>query len=98
VRPIPSSHSVRDDKAFWADVSITFPSLKGAASKAYYFECERSLFEEFLPHSAGRLLLKTDLWDEAKKDLPGGARLRRLVDDAVHARALPALRHHLLAA
>ena len=32
--------------AFWEEVGAGFPSLKGAASTAYYFECERRLFEE----------------------------------------------------
>jgi SAM-dependent methyltransferase len=46
-------------------VGATFPSLKGAASTEYYFECERLLLARF-PPLGGRLLLKTDLWDEAK--------------------------------
>jgi len=52
--------------SFWDGVGATFPSLKGAASTQYYFECERMLFERFFPTLQGRLLLKTDLWDEAK--------------------------------
>jgi SAM-dependent methyltransferase len=52
--------------AFWDDVADHFPSLKGAASTAYYFECERLLLEQFLPDIRSRRLLKTDLWDEAK--------------------------------
>ena len=52
--------------SFWDGVGATFPSLKGAASTQYYFECERMLFERFFPTLKGRLLLKTDLWDEAK--------------------------------
>ena len=52
--------------SFWADVGTNFPSLKGAASTAYYFECERTLCEDFFPDLAGRRLFKTDLWDEAK--------------------------------
>jgi SAM-dependent methyltransferase len=51
---------------FWRDVGKTFPSLMGAASTRYYFECERWLCETFFPPLAGRSLLKTDLWDEAK--------------------------------
>ena len=46
-------------------MGATFPSLKGAASTEYYFECERLLLARF-PPLHGRLLLKTDLWDEAK--------------------------------
>ncbi len=53
-------------EAFWTAVAATFPSLKGAASTEYYFECERMLFEDFFPDLGGRSLLKTDLWDEAK--------------------------------
>ena len=52
--------------AFWDTVGETFPSLKGAASTAYYFECERLLFEQFFPPLHGRSIFKTDLWDEAK--------------------------------
>ncbi len=53
-------------RAFWTDVGREFPSLKGAASTDYYFEGVRRLFERFFPPLAGRSLLKTDLWDEAK--------------------------------
>lgn len=52
--------------SFWDDVAANFPSLKGAPSTEYYFACERMLFEEFFPPLRGRLLFKTDLWDEAK--------------------------------
>ncbi len=52
--------------SFWDDVGAEFPSLKGAASTTYYFECERMLHEQFFPPLDGRVLLKTDLWDEAK--------------------------------
>jgi len=52
--------------SFWGAVGATFPSLKGAASTAYYFECERLLHEQFFPPLKNRMLLKTDLWDEAK--------------------------------
>jgi SAM-dependent methyltransferase len=52
--------------SFWGDVASTFPSLKGAASTQYYFECERMLHEQFFPQLKDLLLLKTDLWDEAK--------------------------------
>src|SRR5262249_11840460 len=47
-------------------VGETFPSLKGATSTRYYFECERRLCETFFPTLCGRSLFKTDLWDEAK--------------------------------
>jgi SAM-dependent methyltransferase len=52
--------------AFWRNMGTTFPSLEGAASTRYYFECERWLCETFFPPLPGRSLLKTDLWDEAK--------------------------------
>jgi SAM-dependent methyltransferase len=52
--------------SFWNGVGSTFPSLKGAASTRYYFECERTLHENFFPEITGLRLLKTDLWDEAK--------------------------------
>ncbi len=35
-------------------------------STEYYFECERTLCERFFPALEGRLVLKSDLWDEAK--------------------------------
>ncbi len=53
-------------RAFWEDVGTDFPSLKGAASTSYYFECERILCEQFFPPLKGLLVLKSDLWDEAK--------------------------------
>jgi SAM-dependent methyltransferase len=52
--------------SFWDDVGAHFPSLKGAPSTAYYFECERLLFEQFLPKLEDLTVFKTDLWDEAK--------------------------------
>ena len=52
--------------SFWATVAATFPSLKGAASTRYYFECERLLHEQFFPAIRGRRIFKTDLWDESK--------------------------------
>jgi SAM-dependent methyltransferase len=66
LRPTPSHRSSGSDQSFWSGVGATFPSLKGAESTVYYFDCERSLFELHLPVLAGRSLLKTDLWDEAK--------------------------------
>jgi SAM-dependent methyltransferase len=52
--------------SFWDDVAARFPSLKGAGSTAYYFECERMLYQQFFPPLKDQLLFKTDLWDEAK--------------------------------
>lgn len=52
--------------SFWEDIGAGFPSLKGAASTDYYFECERILLQSGFPDLRNRLLLKTDLWDEAK--------------------------------
>ncbi len=52
--------------SFWGDLAISFPSLKGAPSTRYYFECEQILYRDFFPALAGKLLLKTDLWNEAK--------------------------------
>jgi SAM-dependent methyltransferase len=52
--------------SFWENVGETFPSLKGAVSTAYYFECERLLLEQYFPPLAGKTIYKTDLWDEAK--------------------------------
>ena len=53
-------------RAFWGGVGADFPSLKGAASTSYYRECEKTLCRDLFPDLAGKLLLKTDLWDEAK--------------------------------
>ena len=55
-----------DPPAFWDDVGANFPSLKGAVSTAYYFDCERWLFETYLPKLTDLVVFKTDLWDEAK--------------------------------
>jgi SAM-dependent methyltransferase len=52
--------------SFWGDVGTNFPSLKGAASTRYYFECERTLCNTFYPGLRNLRILKTDLWDEAK--------------------------------
>lgn len=51
---------------FWQDVGEDFPVLTGAASTDYYFENEKRLLSESFPDMTGMLLLKTDLWDEAK--------------------------------
>jgi SAM-dependent methyltransferase len=53
-------------QVFWEGVGTGFPSLKGAASTSYYFECERILCKQFFPSMKGLLVLKSDLWDEAK--------------------------------
>ncbi len=53
-------------RSFWDWNGIHFPSLAGAASTRYYRECEERLFRAYFPDLAGRRLLKTDLWDEAK--------------------------------
>jgi SAM-dependent methyltransferase len=52
--------------SFWDDVGAHFPSLKGAASTEYYFDCERWLLETYLPKLRDLVIFKTDLWDEAK--------------------------------
>jgi SAM-dependent methyltransferase len=52
--------------SFWDDVGAHFPSLKGAPSTGYYFECERLLFEGFASKLRDLVVFKTDLWDEAK--------------------------------
>jgi SAM-dependent methyltransferase len=51
---------------FWWQVGDSFPVLTGARSTELYFENEQRLIREALPELAGRTLLKTDLWDEAK--------------------------------
>ncbi len=56
----------RSYSRFWHEVGEEFPALTGAPSTTYYFENEKRLIAESLPSLAGRTLLKTDLWDEAK--------------------------------
>ncbi len=51
---------------FWQQTGRTFPSLTGAASTDFYFENEKRLIRDALPQLAGRTVLKTDLWDEAR--------------------------------
>jgi S-adenosylmethionine decarboxylase len=51
---------------FWWNVGDSFPVLTGARSTTYYFENEKRLIAEAMPDLAGRAILKTDLWDEAK--------------------------------
>lgn len=51
---------------FWTGVGAQFPDLAGAVSTQYYADNERRLFAEHLPALDGLMLLKTDLWDEAK--------------------------------
>ena len=53
-------------RSFWDWTGVHFPSLAEAASTAYYRECERRLFDTYFPGLAGKDILKTDLWDEAK--------------------------------
>ena len=52
---------------FWADVGSTFPDLHGARSTAQYLEDEQWVFQTHLAPLDGLRILKTDLWDEAKK-------------------------------
>lgn len=53
-------------RRFWSETGATFPDLGGAASTAYYRANEQRLLSEHLGRLAGRRILKTDLWDEAK--------------------------------
>lgn len=55
-----------EEQSFWDWTGEYFPSLAGAPSTRYYFECEKQLFEAFCPDLKGKKVLKTDLWDEAK--------------------------------
>ena len=58
--------SRREERSFWDWTGKYFPSLWGAPSTKYYFECEKSLFVDYCPDLEGKKILKTDLWDEAK--------------------------------
>lgn len=64
----PGETPVGDDgyRRFWNETGDAFPSLTGAASTDLYFENEKRLIREALPQLAGRTVLKTDLWDEAR--------------------------------
>jgi S-adenosylmethionine decarboxylase len=53
-------------RAFWDEVGAAFPDLGGAASTALYFENEKRLIGRHLPNLAGKRVLKSDLWDEAR--------------------------------
>ena len=63
---MPRKENDSGKPSFWSDLAVNFPSLKGAPSTKYYFECEQIIFNEFFPALKDRLLLKTDLWNEAK--------------------------------
>ncbi len=62
----PAESGKNGYRSFWDWTGIHFPSLSGAASTRYYRECEERLFRAYFTGLAGRKLLKTDLWDEAK--------------------------------
>jgi SAM-dependent methyltransferase len=66
----PSRPPAEDGKApyksFWDSIGLRFPEFFEAPSTRYYRECEERLFETHFPGLAGKKLLKTDLWDEAK--------------------------------
>lgn len=53
-------------RGFWADVGANFPDLHGARSTVQYRADEEWLLRTYLPDLAGRRVLKTDLWDEAR--------------------------------
>ena len=53
-------------RAFWDEVGAEFPDLGGAASTTLYFENEKRLLRRRLGTFAGKRVLKTDLWDEAR--------------------------------
>jgi SAM-dependent methyltransferase len=54
------------DRLFWEKTGRQVPAFCEAPSTRYYFDCEKSLFEEYFPELRGKSILKTDLWDEAK--------------------------------
>jgi SAM-dependent methyltransferase len=60
------SASYDGDATYWETVGAGFPSLRAAASTRYYAECQQTILGSHLAPLRGRLLLKTDLWDEAK--------------------------------
>jgi SAM-dependent methyltransferase len=63
----PEQHfSAAGLRSFWDWTGSFIQPFFGAPSTRYYFECERILFETFLPDLRGKSVFKTDLWDEAK--------------------------------
>lgn len=60
------SASLPEQRAFWTGVGDDFPVLDGAASTRLYATNEQRLFLEHLAPLDAKLVLKTDLWDEAK--------------------------------
>lgn len=62
----PPESGKKDYRSFWDWTGVHFPSLSEAESTRYYRECEERLFRAYFPDLAGRRILKTDLWDEAK--------------------------------
>lgn len=66
---LPTTAGMQDTAAyteFWRGLGAAFPSLKGAPSTDYYFACERTAWTTFFPNLDGKVVLKTDLWNEAK--------------------------------
>ncbi len=55
-----------EDRSFWDFTGRQISAFYDAPSTRYYFECEKGLFERYLPDLRGKRILKTDLWDEAK--------------------------------
>jgi SAM-dependent methyltransferase len=60
---LPAGDSLR---SFWDWTGVLIPPFFEAPSTRYYLECEKILFETFLPGLKGKRVFKTDLWDEAK--------------------------------
>jgi SAM-dependent methyltransferase len=58
--------SLKAYQQFWAHVGNHFPDLGGAVSTALYASNEQRLFRDHFAPLAGRSILKTDLWDEAR--------------------------------
>jgi SAM-dependent methyltransferase len=59
-------HAADTYRTFWDHVGAEFPDLGGAASTTFYFENEKRLLSRHLGTLAGKRVLKTDLWDEAR--------------------------------
>jgi SAM-dependent methyltransferase len=62
-RHLPPEDSLR---SFWDWTGAFIRPFFEAPSTRYYLECEKALFETFLPGLEGKRVFKTDLWDEAK--------------------------------
>ncbi|HLF07823.1 MAG TPA: class I SAM-dependent methyltransferase [Dehalococcoidia bacterium] len=61
-----NAHEGHGASARWSMVFRDVPDHHDAPSTRYYRECEELLFSKYFGDLAGKRILKTDLWDEAR--------------------------------